>query len=178
MLREYSEMTRTKTLKDIRKQMAEQCVNILYAYRQHCASNHSSGQLILPESLKFLPLFTLSMCRSAWLLSNDSQNKSLIEVTADLRASQMCQLQSMPVPLSIPVVYPRLLTLHDMEDGCGDLVEMETSSTGASGNGNGAADGEQKSTRLLCKLPKYKWPSVDHVTDESILLLDAGTDVY
>ena len=87
-------------------------------------------------------------------------------------------LQSMPVPLSIPVVYPRLLTLHDMEDGCGDLIEMETSSTGASGNGGGAANGEQKSTRLLCKLPKYKWPSVDHVTDESILLLDAGTDVY
>ena len=178
MLREYSEMTRTKTLKDIRKQMAEQCVNILYAYRQHCASNHSSGQLILPESLKFLPLFTLSMCRSAWLLSNDSQNKSLVEVSADLRAAQMCRLQSMPVPLSIPVVYPRLLTLHDMEDGCGDLIEMETSSTGASGNGGGAANGEQKSTRLLCKLPKYKWPSVDHVTDESILLLDAGTDVY
>lgn len=79
LLREYSSMTQKKLLEDIRKQMSGLCVDILYAYRQHCASNHSSGQLILPESLKFLPLFTLSMGRSAWLLSNDSQNKSMID---------------------------------------------------------------------------------------------------
>ena len=45
ILREYSEMTRTKPLDVIRKNMATQCVDILYAYRQHCASNHSSGQV-------------------------------------------------------------------------------------------------------------------------------------
>jgi protein transport protein SEC24 len=45
ILREYSEMTRTQLLEDIRKKMAGHCVDILYAYRQHCASNHSSGQV-------------------------------------------------------------------------------------------------------------------------------------
>ena len=182
MLREYSAMTRTSSLQGIRKQMAAQCVDILYAYRQHCASNHSSGQLILPESLKFLPLFTLSMCRSAWLLSNDSQNKSVIEVTADLRAAKICALQSLSIPLSIPVVYPRLISLHDMAEGCGDLVEVETGGRGSSSSSSSSnADGNggtTTATRILCQLPKYKWPSVDHVTDESILLLDAGTDVY
>ena len=111
----------------------------------------------------------MAICRSAWLLSNASKT-SVIEVTADLRAYKMCALQSMPVPLSIPVVYPRLMSLHDMPEGCGELAD--TSSKVEADNDSNVAP------RYLCKLPKYKWPSVDHVTDDSILLLDAGTDMY
>ena len=123
------------------------------------------------------------MCRSDWLLSNASKT-SQIDVTADMRAYKMCTLQSMPIPLSIPVVYPRLLSLHDMPKECGTLmaVSIDKSKKNNSNNhNNNNGDNKDKSneeTKMLCKLPKYKWPSVDHVTDESILLLDAGTVMY
>lgn len=32
---------------------------MLYAYRKKCASDSPAGQLILPEALRVLPLFTL-----------------------------------------------------------------------------------------------------------------------
>lgn len=41
-----------------REDMENLCVNILTAYRRHCAARTSNeGQLILPESLKLLPLY-------------------------------------------------------------------------------------------------------------------------
>jgi hypothetical protein len=39
-------------------------VDTLYAYRKFCASNNSTGQLILPEGLKVLPLYCLAMHKS------------------------------------------------------------------------------------------------------------------
>lgn len=44
-----------------RERMSSQCVNILYTYRKFCATASSSGQLILPEALKLLPLYTMGM---------------------------------------------------------------------------------------------------------------------
>ncbi|KAF9670065.1 hypothetical protein SADUNF_Sadunf13G0029800 [Salix dunnii] len=37
------------------------CINILLSYRKFCATVSSSGQLILPEALKLLPLYTLAI---------------------------------------------------------------------------------------------------------------------
>ena len=162
MLREACLETAKTPLNVIRERMLSLCVDILYAYRQHCASNHSSGQLILPESLKFLPLFTLSMCRSEYLLSNGKQQQAAggpAEVPADLRAVRYAEVLAMPVSLCIPVVYPRLLTLDDMDDECGTMQPRKHGSP-------------------VCTLPKYKWPSIFHVADTSIVLLDAGTDLY
>jgi hypothetical protein len=42
-------------------QLIVQCVTILYTYRKFCATASSSGQLILPEALKLLPLYTMGM---------------------------------------------------------------------------------------------------------------------
>lgn len=42
-----------------RDRVSGQCVNILYTYRKFCATASSSGQLILPEALKLLPLYTM-----------------------------------------------------------------------------------------------------------------------
>lgn len=39
-------------------------VDVLAAYRRHCASQSSSAQLILPEALKLMPLYTLALLKS------------------------------------------------------------------------------------------------------------------
>lgn len=41
--------------------MTNLCVNVLLSYRKYCATVSSSGQLILPEALKLLPLYTIGV---------------------------------------------------------------------------------------------------------------------
>lgn len=49
-------------LAQVRDLATNTCINILYSYRKFCATNAtSSGQLILPEALKLLPLYILGM---------------------------------------------------------------------------------------------------------------------
>jgi protein transport protein SEC24 len=145
------------TLSDIRQKMSEHGVNILYAYRQHCASNHSSGQLILPESLKFLVVFLNSIARSDYLVSNKNQG---VQVSADVRAVRFVALESMPISLCIPVVYPRMMTLLDMMSG--NAGNLKARKYGAP----------------ICVLPKYRYPSGTHVSDDELILLDAGTSIF
>merc|ERR1712176_1451894 len=45
--------------------LAKSCVDMLHAYRSNCASMTSPGQLILPESLKLLPLYVGSIRKMA-----------------------------------------------------------------------------------------------------------------
>lgn len=49
------------SLSQVREHITNLCINILHAYRKYCATVSSSGQLILPEALKLLPLYTLGM---------------------------------------------------------------------------------------------------------------------
>ena len=53
--------TLTTPLSLLREKMTNSCVNILYSYRKFCATASSYGQLILPEALKLLPLYTLGI---------------------------------------------------------------------------------------------------------------------
>lgn len=48
-------------LLQIRERMTNLCVNVLLSYRKYCATVSSSGQLILPEALKLLPLYTIGV---------------------------------------------------------------------------------------------------------------------
>ena len=97
------------------------------------------------------------MCKSAFLLQN--QRQDVVTVSADLRAFRFCQLIDMPVSLLIPFIYPRVITLHDMDSICGSIKQ--------------GADGEDEII-----LPKYKWPSAAHLDEKGIMLLDAGSDLY
>ena len=46
-------------LQRVRENVTRACVDMLYQYRHTCASSSPPGQLILPESLKLLPLYAL-----------------------------------------------------------------------------------------------------------------------
>jgi protein transport protein SEC24 len=56
--------TGARTLEAARQDLIAQCVQILYVYRRFCASNPAPGQLILPETLKLLPLYTLGLLKN------------------------------------------------------------------------------------------------------------------
>ncbi|OQR96617.1 transporter Sec24 [Thraustotheca clavata] len=107
----------------VKERLVDDCVNVLFNYRKHCASNSSSGQLILPESLKLLPLYTLASLKSRGLRTNIMGNppRGFIDVRADERVCLLAHFNSLPVEAAVSAVYPKMYPLHDMPEDCGTL---------------------------------------------------------
>jgi protein transport protein SEC24 len=88
-----------------RERMSSQCVNILYTYRKFCATASSSGQLILPEALKLLPLYTMALTKSVGLRT---------DARIDERSYWLTRAASLSASLAIPLVYPRMFSVHNL----------------------------------------------------------------
>lgn len=95
----------TLPLSQVREHVTNHCVNILHSYRKFCSTVQSTGQLILPEALKLLPLYTLAITKSTGLRSDGR---------IDDRSFWISYVSSLSAPLSVPWVYPRLITIHDL----------------------------------------------------------------
>ncbi|WVZ51990.1 hypothetical protein U9M48_003086 [Paspalum notatum var. saurae] len=101
----------TSPLPRIRDEATNTCINILQSYRKHCASVTSSGQLILPEALKLLPLYTLALVKSVGLRTDGR---------LDDRSYWMSLVSSISVVLAVPLVFPRLIPIHDLTSRADD----------------------------------------------------------
>jgi len=92
--------------KAVKEGLMSQCATILACYRKNCASPSSAGQLILPECMKLLPLYTNCLIKSD-ALSGGS------DLGCDDRAFHMSCVSSMDVSSSVVYFYPRLIPLHN-----------------------------------------------------------------
>ncbi|KAL9317068.1 hypothetical protein ACSQ67_013585 [Phaseolus vulgaris] len=129
----------SKPLPLVREQVTNLCINALFSYRKFCATVSSSGQLILPEALKLLPLYTLALTKSTGLRT---------EGKIDERSFWINYVSSISVPLAIPLVYPRMVAIHDLE-----TKEDEESA-----------------------IPAFLPLSSEHISDDGIYLLENGHD--
>ncbi|XP_040948610.1 protein transport protein Sec24-like At4g32640 [Gossypium hirsutum] len=129
----------TCPLLQVRDHVTNLCINILLSYRKICATVSSTGQLILPEALKLLPLYTLALikCRG---LRNDGR--------IDDRFFWFNYGSSLSTPLAIPLVYPRMFAIHNVD----------------------TKDGDES------VLPPTVPLSSEHVCDDGIYLLENGED--
>ncbi|XP_014674591.1 PREDICTED: protein transport protein Sec24C-like [Priapulus caudatus] len=93
----------TSAPQKIRESLVQRASAILATYRRNCASPSSAGQLILPECMKLLPLYT--NC----ILKNDSLQG--LEISTDDRSWLMHVTMAMDITASVPFFYPRLLPL-------------------------------------------------------------------
>ncbi|KAL7160754.1 hypothetical protein ACSBR2_041416 [Camellia fascicularis] len=91
-------------LLQVKEQVTTLCINILHSYRKFCATVSSSGQLILPEALKLLPLYTLALVKSTGLRTDGR---------IDDRSFWINYVSSLSTALAIPLVYPRMMAIHD-----------------------------------------------------------------
>eukprot|EP00092_Neocalanus_flemingeri_P059085 GFUD01070535.1.p1 GENE.GFUD01070535.1~~GFUD01070535.1.p1 ORF type:complete len:1158 (+),score=343.89 GFUD01070535.1:243-3716(+) len=104
--------------KQVKEGLMSQCATILACYRKNCASPSSAGQLILPECMKLLPLYTNCLIKSD-ALSGGS------DLGCDDRAFHMSCVSNMDVASSVVYFYPRLIPLHNIsteETGVPDQV--------------------------------------------------------
>jgi protein transport protein SEC24 len=54
----------TKTSREVREGIGDKCIRILATYRKYHGSGAHQGQLILPDKLRLLPLYTLSLLKT------------------------------------------------------------------------------------------------------------------
>lgn len=104
--------------KAVKESLMQQCATILACYRKNCATPSSAGQLILPECMKLLPLYTNCLIKSDALSGGH-------DLGCDDRAFHMSAVGSMDVANSVVYFYPRLLPLHDVsleETGVPDQI--------------------------------------------------------
>ncbi|XP_022748771.1 protein transport protein Sec24-like At4g32640 isoform X2 [Durio zibethinus] len=126
-------------LVQVREKVTNLCINILLSYRKFCATVSSSGQLILPEALKLLPLYILALIKSTGL-RNDGR--------IDDRSFWFNYISSLSTSLAVPLVYPRMFAIHN-------LNSKEVDESG---------------------LPSIIPLASEHVKDDGIYLLENGED--
>jgi len=102
------------------EQLVNSCAGILTAYRKYCAKNSTEGQLILPESLKLLPLYSLSAIKSRLMTPTDTKYVAFLNNNqSDKRAYLFYFLLSQPIHVTTTLFYPRLFSLHNLRDNDG-----------------------------------------------------------
>uniref|UniRef100_A0A1J3JSF0 Protein transport protein Sec24-like CEF n=3 Tax=Noccaea caerulescens TaxID=107243 RepID=A0A1J3JSF0_NOCCA len=106
MLKQVANEIPSKALSLVKEQAVNNCVSTLYSYRKFCATVTSSGQLILPEALKLLPLYALALTKGVGLRTDGR---------IDDRSFWINHVSSLSTPLAIPLVYPRMIAVHDLD---------------------------------------------------------------
>ncbi|XP_028081597.1 protein transport protein Sec24-like At4g32640 isoform X1 [Camellia sinensis] len=138
-LKQVASEVSSSPLPQVREQVTTLCINILHSYRKFCATVSSSGQLILPEALKLLPLYTLALVKSTGLRTDGR---------IDDRSFWISYVSSLCTSMAIPLVYPRMMAIHDLNSK--DINE----------------------SLLLPSIPL----SSEHVCDDGVYLLENGED--
>jgi protein transport protein SEC24 len=93
--------------KSPRQELTDECVSMLYTYRARCTTQHSNGQLVLPEALKVLPLFLSALFKTAAF--REKSDVRIAEAITQLRA-----ILRMPSEVLLPYLYPCIFSLSNM----------------------------------------------------------------
>lgn len=127
-----------------RQFLGEVIVDILHRYRIHCSPTSPRGQLILPESVKLLPLYISSLMKHPAFIDNNYQSNAIDDkeserssapimgfgkpgqkyvVRGNDRACNIRFFRNMPIRDILHEMYPRMYALHALSGDEGDLVE-------------------------------------------------------
>lgn len=102
------------SLKEIRGALSEKNIDIFAGYRRNFSGSHPPGQLVLPENLKELSMYILSLIKSRALKGGQEQS--------DRRVHDMRMFKAMSALELSLYLYPRMYSLHNLaeEDGYAD----------------------------------------------------------
>ncbi|XP_065628208.1 protein transport protein SEC24 A [Quercus suber] len=102
------EKTLSSKLEDARNSVQLRIVKALKEYRNLYAVQHRlGGRIIFPESLKFLPLYGLALCRSTPLRGGYA------DAPLDERCSAGYTMMTLPVKKLLKLLYPSLIRLDE-----------------------------------------------------------------
>ncbi|KAL5621400.1 hypothetical protein BROUX41_006300 [Berkeleyomyces rouxiae] len=102
-----------------RDALQSKVTEFLQTFRKELAGGSMGAGLQFPANLRALPMLFLG------LIKNIGLRKS-VQIPSDLRSAALCLLSTLPVPLLLRYIYPKMYSLHDMPDTAG-LPDPETS---------------------------------------------------
>src|SRR5262249_5632556 len=102
-----------------RDSLQSKITELLQTFRKELAGGSMGAGLQSPPTLRGLPMLSLG------LMKNIGLRKSA-QTPSDIRSAALCLLSTLPVPLLMQYVSPRLYSLHDMPDNAG-MPDPETS---------------------------------------------------
>lgn len=102
------EKTLSQKLEDARNSVQQRIVKALREYRNlHAVQHRLGGRMIYPESLKFLPLYGLALCKSTPLRGGYA------DVQLDERCAMGFTMMALPVKKLLKLLYPNLIRVDD-----------------------------------------------------------------
>ncbi|KAK5107134.1 COPII subunit [Meristemomyces frigidus] len=94
-------------------------VELMQTYKKELGGgNMGGGGLQFPANLRGLPMLFLGLMKNLGL-------RKSAQIPTDLRSAALCLLSTLPLPLLMQYIYPRLYSLHDMPEDAG-LPHSET----------------------------------------------------
>ena len=139
-------------------------VSTLRLYSTHL---HPHNKLIIPETMKLLPLLILGLQKSALL-------KGAREVNTDDRANVLFQLMMMPLESVMTLLYPKCYPLLDLS-----MVQLQAAEGAGAGGGQGAGGAGSGGPCLVPgSLPPTLPLTLNSIRDKGIYLFDNGLEMY
>ncbi len=170
--------------------LTEATIDMLYAYRKHCAAHSSSGQLILPESLKLLPLYLSVVTKLPAFTLNKQAGKSLsmgggrspfadVAVRADVRLAELIRLSAQPLSSLVPHMYTRMYRVDNLAPGHGVVMPLEVEGGGEAATPVPAAHYTLTFEQLQrVPLPPSVYPSAEQLMTHCVYLIEHASGLY
>lgn len=106
-------------LEAARDALQSKLTELLQTFKKELGGGSMGGGLQFPANLRGLPVLFLGLIKNVGL-------RKSAQIPSDLRSAALCQLSTLPLPLLMQYIYPRLYSLHDMPDNAG-VPDPETS---------------------------------------------------
>lgn len=102
------EKTLTSKLEEARNSIQLRIVKALREYRNlHAVQHRVAGRMIYPESLKYLPLYGLALCKSTALRGGYA------DAQLDERCAAGYTMMALPVKRLLKLLYPNLIRIDE-----------------------------------------------------------------
>lgn len=134
------------SLSDARDALINVAIDVLSAYK--LSQSIGSGGLLVPGSLKLLPLYIIALLKCVALRSGTSTR-------LDDRVFAMCQLKTLPLFQLIQMIYPDLYPVHMLDDSNSKDIEGK-----------------------VCPQPPRLRLSAEKVDSRGAFLMDAGDKIF
>ncbi|KJZ72387.1 Protein transport protein sec-24 [Hirsutella minnesotensis 3608] len=112
------ERTLSSGLEAARDALQAKLTDLLQTFKKELAGGSMGGGLQFPANLRGLPVLFLGLIKNVGL-------RKSTQIPSDIRSAALCFLSTLPVPLLMRYIYPRLYSLHDMPDSAG-MPDAET----------------------------------------------------
>ncbi|PHH76443.1 hypothetical protein CDD83_4257 [Cordyceps sp. RAO-2017] len=107
------ERTLSSGLEAARDALQAKLTELLQTFKKELAGGSmGGGGLQFPANLRGLPVLFLGLIKNVGL-------RKSTQIPSDIRSAALCLLSTLPVPLLMRYIYPRLYSLHDMPDKAG-----------------------------------------------------------